>query len=1126
MRPGQRPCLAILFLLAATVAPGRNVVVLPAGAGQPVSLFKGDPLASAGSISLSSPAFAAFANPAATKYYLVSREPTDTIVVVNATFTTRIQTFNLAGGTRAAAMTPDGKRLVLLGSTLRIFDTSTDREILPSSNDFGNETSDLGISQDSSRAYVLNMAARRLTAVDLATNTVAAVLTLPGILVGLTVAPSDLLYVAAQNRFLEIDGRAMTLRGEIPLNELPTRAVFLPDGRFVASNTTPLTGSALILVNPLTRSVARLANFFLPGITLERIYAVSNTRLMGTTAGTLYDISLNPLSVGVADFTSAGAQGAVTGLASSGELVRLPSGAMARYLYLVQNKSLNRIDLSLNIPSGSSALGAEGAAAVYAGPASTDPVKEFLPYTTRQTVLPGGRSAPLVVRLLDANGRVVYNAPVTFTSDTPGTLIETPTAYSNMDGFAQTFVTVPSSGLITITAAMGGDLTQKFIISVGDPTPGVPSSIELLGGNGQVLAAGSGAPEALRVAVGDAYGNSVEGAEVTWTLSGPGVLSRDKTQTDANGQTGVFFIGPDSIGGLAFATSPVRASIAGLSVNFSLTTASFAPNVVIVAPSSEPLTVTGAAGQTLPGAVQVRVASQLGQGFPNVSLRTSAAFDPEAQLSAGCIGDSNGFVYTDRTGLASCDLRLGGTAGESRLTLVIGSFTSGTVGLKVTKGPPTLVRVVRGDKQSGPAGQVLANALVAQVTDAFGNILPSTPVKWEVVPPGGATLSNVLNGSNEQGLVSALPTLGSSAGTVLVRVTAEAATAVFSMTVTSTSAGITKVSGDNQTASQNQAFGQPLVVRVADQAGKPVPGLPVAFVVANGRATLGATSATTDADGKASTTVRAGDDSGAITIAVFVQNLTTAFTLNVRVPGPVVSASDVLNAASQQPGASPGAILTISGTDIAPGVEGTVRTNPASPLPTILAGASVRFGLIFGPIFSVSNINGKESIRVQAPFDLQPGVVPVTIDANGFSTTVNVRVTAYQPGIFETVFNGRPIATLTRLDGTAVTPDNPARRGEVIRMQATGLGQTTPVTGTNRLGGTDQKVAAQVIVGVNGEGVAVLNAQYAPRNIGLYYVDFRIPEETATGPDRSLALAVRLPDGTLVFGPGSKIPIR
>jgi hypothetical protein len=67
---------------------------------------------------------------------------------------------------------------------------------------------------------------------------------------------------------------------------------------------------------------------------------------------------------------------------------------------------------------------------------------------------------------------------------------------------------------------------------------------------------------------------------------------------------------------------------------------------------------------------------------------------------------------------------------------------------------------------------------------------------------------------------------------------------------------IAKVSGDGQELLLN-APSQPLVVLVTDSAGQPVAGITVSFYVTSGSATVNSPSATTDAQGRAATTVTA-----------------------------------------------------------------------------------------------------------------------------------------------------------------------------------------------------------------------------------------------------------------------------
>ena len=104
-----------------------------------------------------------------------------------------------------------------------------------------------------------------------------------------------------------------------------------------------------------------------------------------------------------------------------------------------------------------------------------------------------------------------------------------------------------------------------------------------------------------------------------------------------------------------------------------------------------------------------------------------------------------------------------------------------------------------------------------------------------------------------------------------------------------------------------------------------------------------------------------------------------------------------------------------------------------------------------------------------------------------------------------------------------MTPSNPARRGDILRLFATGLGAVNPGTDTNRAGVSGQTTAASAIVGVNNDGVKVVTSAYAPGMIGVYVIDFEVPADTTTGSFRPLAVALDGGGGTLVYGQGSSI---
>ena len=125
--------------------------------------------------------------------------------------------------------------------------------------------------------------------------------------------------------------------------------------------------------------------------------------------------------------------------------------------------------------------------------------------------------------------------------------------------------------------------------------------------------------------------------------------------------------------------------------------------------------------------------------------------------------------------------------------------------------------------------------------------------------------------------------------------------------------------------------------------------------------------------------------------------------------------------------------------------------------------------------------------------------------------------------------DGQRRAVLVRPDGSFVSLENPARRGEILRVYATGLGPTAPAVGTNSIPfpGTDAMVLGSVIVGVNNSGERVISARLAPTQIGIYEVTFQLDANAPTGNNVVLSVAVNPTDGSATqFSNGSRIPIQ
>jgi uncharacterized protein (TIGR03437 family) len=1181
----KKICVAASLCLTALIGSiqAQKVYLLPVTPGaQPISVFSADPLGSlSNSISAGNTPFLALATPSGNKVYIVSKSTVNAVVVLDGTTLNPTgKTFNFSQPPTAAVLTPDGRRLVVLADTVHIIDTSTDTDLATNITIASNTTlADVAASLDSSRVYILSKttanfsSVSNVTAIDLTTNSVAVVAPqgIPGLNSTLAVGPNGLVYATAQNRIYELDPKTLVTRQEIAINGIPNKLIFTPDGKFaVTANQTPITGSSIILLDLTSHAVTPLGFSSLGPIAFDKLMFASNSRILAFSASNqkLYDITPSTNSATEASLSVAGLSGNILSATTSNEV------PAPRFLYLTTAGAIYRFDPASLVASGNIPISTGNNVLVYAGPATVGNAALVLPYNNNQSVGVGQAYLPLVVRIVDANGRPLSGVPVAFTASDPTVTLSPASTTTTPEGFAQVNVIAgTTAGQFTVNVAAGTGATAAPVFTltatgtstggggIGTGAGNTNGALSIVSGNGQLVQEQFLTVEPLVVQVKDPQGVPIPNATVTFAIT-PGQQGQGDLQlanlsgnisncitagqtatctTDQNGLASITFHAVTS-GGQSFQPTTVTATYGNLSVLFTEETfqgvnafgAAPAPTIGDLKPKpGDDRSITAQAGSTIPGAIAVTVTAtggpQQGFGIPNVGIEVSTGLDPKTGPTASC---ANGGALSDATGIASCDLVIGGKIGQASLSVIVGGGFNNRapIALTVVPGPPAALNVLQGNNQSGNPGQQLPLALVAQVTDAFGNVLPGVATTFEVATPGTLTLKNVFSTSDSSGRVSTLVVLGGTPGPQTVRVKVGNTTlATFTETVNVSFGALTALSGTGQIAQINTAFAQPLTVRITDTTGKPVPNTQISFAVSGGSATLSTASATTDANGTATVSVTAGGSPGPITITASVGNLTASFNLTARLPGPQLTVSSFVNGASFTQGVVPGSIVTITGSGLAPTVQGVVTPGTFfGPLPTTLAGVDVNFGGFQAPIYSVSNVNGREQVTVQVPFELAPGPVSVTVHVNGGTTTVNnVPVQAVQPGIFEqTDASGRRFAAAQRPDGSYVTPANPAQRGENIRIYLTGLGQVSPGTGTNRAGVPGQSVLAPVIVGVNNAGAPVVSSEYLPGEAGVYVVTFTVPTTTPSGSSISLSVAVTAPDGTNVYSNGSNIAIQ
>jgi uncharacterized protein (TIGR03437 family) len=1146
-------------------------------------------------------AFQLLAKPDGSKYYLFSVSPGITLLDRNFANPRQILTSLNASPTKAM-LSPDGKRLfVIAGNLAYLIETATDTIVSGAINVTGTPN-DVAFSVDSQTAFILSNGAftAYVTPVDLTTSLPGQNLNLPvnGTATGITTSPNGLLYVSAPGGLFEINPRTLlvtpgTSAGSaftIPVNATPGKVQFTSDGQnAIALNRTPATGAAIIFyVASKTATLATAANV-IGG--LDQLLVASDTRIfVHSTQNLLYELSLGGGFI----------QSPVGAALPTASLIQsiVPSNEVqAKSLFVIATANggytIYKVDLATNSIAGQSPLPNQGGqVAAFAGTNPTSGGVTVQAVAASQTISGGAVSFPLVARVLDANGVPVYNAAVSYSVLSGGVTLNSTTASTNSNGFAQVYATAganPGTYTVQATTASAPGSGAPFTIVVSGGSTGTggcttncnASGLFIVSGNGQIVSEQQLGQQLLLVAVRDALGNPLPNQQVTFSItqgqgtvactgigdqfptiptgactsnanSSTGLISSITVLTDLTGQAGVKYLASSTSGHSSVQTIVNATSSVG-SVNFSVTTviatrvnnggqASLpVPYVLAPVPGNVPGytgigIVTGSAGQTIKAGIQVQIVAadglELGVPIAGVALNVSGAGDPKTTPSATCAG---GAPISDANGIATCDVVLGPVVGVAALKVDVGgAIQTPLIEVLVTQGLPAKINITQGNNQQGNAGQQIT--LRAQVTDSSGTITPNVPVTW-AVSQGTATISGASQQSDAQGYVQSTVTLGNSSGNVMVRLSvgsgSNAASATFTLTVNSpiNVGAVTAVSGTSQTAVTGQPFGAPLVVRVTDTNGQPIPGVTVTFSVTAGAATLGAPAPKTDSQGNASTTVTAGAV-GSIVIQASAGTQSAQFNLTSRLVGPGIDANSFRNAASNAQGLTPCGIAIVSGAGLAPGVQGTVSGNTFfGLLPLALSGVSVTVNGSGAPLFWVSNTpQGGEAVAFQTPCEVTPGPASVVVTVNGGSTTVsNVTVTKYQPGIFETVVSGKKYAVLLHAsDGSYVTLDNPARRGEQLKMFVTGLGMGATSVGTDRAGTGGQASDAAIIVGVNNAGVRLIGSEYLPGAIGIYTITFEVPSDTAAGPYQNLGLIVVDPNdatNTPIYAPGSFLPI-
>ena len=226
-------------------------------------------------------------------------------------------------------------------------------------------------------------------------------------------------------------------------------------------------------------------------------------------------------------------------------------------------------------------------------------------------------------------------------------------------------------------------------------------------------------------------------------------------------------------------------------------------------------------------------------------------------------------------------------------------------------------------------------------------------------------------------------------------------------------------------------------------------------------------------------------------------------------PPPAINAGalvdGILNAASFVGGAiAPGEILTIFGTGMGPAgsgfsyqLDGT-KGNIAS----YSAGTRVLFDGTPGAVLYAQ----ENQVSVVAPFEIA-GKAKVNIQVEYLgqpSEAVSETVVAAAPGIFSVAQNGVGPGAILNQDGVTVnSAAQPAAKGSVVAIFATGGGQTNPTSVDGQFAPANAPVlaASSVTATIGGAEAKVTYSGGSPGSVaGLSQVNVAIPTNAPSGP--------------------------
>ena len=217
---------------------------------------------------------------------------------------------------------------------------------------------------------------------------------------------------------------------------------------------------------------------------------------------------------------------------------------------------------------------------------------------------------------------------------------------------------------------------------------------------------------------------------------------------------------------------------------------------------------------------------------------------------------------------------------------------------------------------------------------------------------------------------------------------------------------------------------------------------------------------------------------------------------------------------------APGEIVTLFPTNVGPATLTGTGFDASGKVLTLIGGTRVLFDGVAAPmIYALKN-----SVAAVVPYEIAgQSSTLVQVEYNGIrSVATTVPVLPAVPGIITANAQGTGQASAVNQDGSTNSASNPAARGSVVVLYATGEGQRNPagVTGVPAPAYDGPVLSPGATVG--GIAANLPYAASAPGYVGLMQINLTIPQSAPTGP----AVPIQLTIGTVQSPSGVTIAVQ